>query len=131
MDCRTGGHFKIHVNILKNIEISIKINFYLAINRHNEAVQAIAFNPVTHVLLSCAVTDFGLWSNDQKSVPKTKVNSRITCCSWTLDGQFMALGFFSGLVQIRDKSGAEKIKIERPDAANSPIWSLEWSPNRY
>jgi intraflagellar transport protein 122 len=63
-------------------------------------------------------------------VPKTKVNSRITCCSWTLDGQFMALGYFSGIVQIRDKNGQEKIKIERPDAANTPIWSIEWSPNR-
>lgn len=82
------------------------------------------------MLLSCAVTDFGLWSNDQKAVPKTKVNSRITCCSWTHDGQFMALGFFNGIVQIRDKNGQEKLKIERPDAQNTPIWSLDWSPFR-
>jgi intraflagellar transport protein 122 len=42
----------------------------------------------------------------------------------------MALGFFNGVIQIRDKNGEEKIKIERPDAQNSPIWSVEWTPNR-
>jgi len=97
---------------------------------HNEAVQALAFNPVSNVLLTCAITDFGLWSFKDKSVPKTKVSSRITCCSWTTDGQFMALGFFNGIVSIRDKSGDEKLKIERPDASNSPIWSVDWSPNK-
>lgn len=85
---------------------------------------------MTHVLLTCAISDFGLWSFKDKSVPKTKVGSRITCCSWTNDGQFMALGFFNGTIQIRDKNGEEKLKIERPEAANSPVWSLEWSPTK-
>jgi intraflagellar transport protein 122 len=85
---------------------------------------------VTNVLLTCAITDFGLWSFKDKSVPKTKVSSRITCCAWTNDGQFMALGFFNGLIQIRDKNGEEKLKIERPEAANSPVWSLEWNPSK-
>jgi len=82
------------------------------------------------VLLTCAITDFGLWSFKDKSVPKTKVSSRITCCSWTNDGQFMALGFFNGIIQIRDKNGEEKLKIERPEASNSPVWSLEWNPSK-
>jgi intraflagellar transport protein 122 len=42
----------------------------------------------------------------------------------------MALGFFNGIVQIRDSNGVEKLKIERPEAANTPIWSLEWNPNK-
>ena len=42
----------------------------------------------------------------------------------------MALGFFNGLIQIRDKNGEEKLKIERPEAANSPVWSLEWNPSK-
>jgi len=42
----------------------------------------------------------------------------------------MALGFFNGTVQIRDKNGEEKIKIERPDASSSPIWSIEWCPSK-
>jgi intraflagellar transport protein 122 len=42
----------------------------------------------------------------------------------------MALGFFNGIIQIRDKNGEEKLKIERPEAANSPIWSLEWNPSK-
>ena len=29
------------------------------------------------------------------------------------------------------QSGEEKVKIERPNAASSPIWSLQWNPSRY
>ena len=97
---------------------------------HNESIQALAFNPATNVLLTCALSDFGLWSFKDKSVPKTKVPAKITACAWTNDGQFMALGFFSGTVQIRDRNGEEKLKIERPDAANSPVWCVQWSPSK-
>lgn len=45
----------------------------------------------------------GLWSPEQKNVSKHKVNSRITCCSWTNDGQYLALGLYNGLVSIRNK----------------------------
>lgn len=95
---------------------------------HNDCIQCLAFNPITNVLISCACTDFGFWSNEQRSVNKTKVQSRITCCSWTNDGQFIALGFFNGQVQIRDKNGIEKFKLERAET-NIPVWSLEWSPS--
>ncbi|CAF0800008.1 unnamed protein product [Brachionus calyciflorus] len=98
--------------------------------QHNEAIQALAFNPITSVLITCAITDFGLWSSKEKFVPKTKVNSRITSCAWTSDGLFMALGFFNGTVQIRDKNGEEKLKIERPDAANTPVWCVEWTKTK-
>ncbi|KAK3103245.1 hypothetical protein FSP39_017787 [Pinctada imbricata] len=97
---------------------------------HNDAIQCLAYNPVTHQLASCAVSDFGLWSPEQKNVSKHKVNSRITCCSWTNDGQYLALGLYNGLVSIRNKSGEEKVKIERPNAATSPVWSLQWNPSR-
>lgn len=96
---------------------------------HNDAIQCLAYNPVTQRLLSCAVTDFGLWSPEQKRVDKTKVNSRITCCSWTNDGLYMALGLFNGTVCIRNKNGEEKVRIERPDANNSPIWCVAWCPS--
>ncbi|XP_061187801.1 intraflagellar transport protein 122 homolog isoform X4 [Saccostrea echinata] len=97
---------------------------------HNDAIQCLAYNPVTHQLASCAVSDFGLWSPEQKNVSKHKVNSRITCCSWTNDGQYLALGLYNGLVSIRNKGGEEKVKIERPNAATSPVWSLQWNPSR-
>lgn len=97
---------------------------------HNDAIQCLAYNPVTHQLASCAVSDFGLWSPEQKNVSKHKVNSRITCCSWTNDGQYLALGLYNGLISIRNKGGEEKVKIERPYAAGSPVWSLEWNPSR-
>ncbi|RUS86065.1 hypothetical protein EGW08_006158 [Elysia chlorotica] len=97
---------------------------------HNEAIQSLAYNPVTHQLASCAVTDFGLWSPEQKSVSKHKVSSRITCCSWTNDGQYLALGLYNGFVSIRNKAGEEKVKIERPQANIAPVWSVSWNPNK-
>ncbi|XP_050760954.1 intraflagellar transport protein 122 homolog isoform X7 [Gymnogyps californianus] len=72
----------------------------------------------------------GLWSPEQKSVSKHKTSSKITCCSWTNDGQYLALGMFNGIVSIRNKNGEEKVKIERTGGASSPIWSICWNPSR-
>ncbi|GAB1599701.1 intraflagellar transport protein 122 homolog [Argonauta hians] len=96
---------------------------------HSDAIQCLAYNPVTHRLLSCAVTDFGLWGPTEKRVDKTKINSRITSASWSNDGLFMALGLFSGVVSIRSTTGEQKIQIERPDASSNPIWSIAWNPS--
>uniref|UniRef100_H3DKP0 Intraflagellar transport protein 122 homolog n=1 Tax=Tetraodon nigroviridis TaxID=99883 RepID=H3DKP0_TETNG len=96
---------------------------------HNDSIQSLAYNPVTQQLASCTCSDFGLWSPDQKSVSKHKVSSRITCCGWTNDGQYLALGMMNGVVSIRNKNGEEKVKIERPGA--SPIWSIAWNPSNY
>ncbi|XP_065741259.1 intraflagellar transport protein 122 homolog isoform X6 [Phocoena phocoena] len=72
----------------------------------------------------------GLWSPEQKSVSKHKSSSKITCCSWTNDGQYLALGMFSGVISIRNRNGEEKVKIERPGGSLSPLWSICWSPSR-
>ena len=80
---------------------------------HNDALQCLAYNPVSHQLASCAHSDFGLWSAEQKSVQKQKVPARVNCCSWTNDGQYIALGLGNGIVSIRSKSGEEKLRIER------------------
>ncbi|XP_013396252.1 intraflagellar transport protein 122 homolog isoform X2 [Lingula anatina] len=98
--------------------------------QHNDAIQCLAYNPLTHQLASCAQTDFGLWSPEQKSVSKHKVGSRITCCGWTNDGQYFAIGMYNGVISIRNKTGEDKVKIERPGAAMSPVWSLEWNPSK-
>ena len=95
---------------------------------HNATVQALAYNPVTHSLVSCTSEDFGLWSPEQKSVKKNKVAAKICCCDWTSDGQFLALGLFNGQISLRDKDGEEKTVIERPSGA--PIWCLKWQPNK-
>eukprot|EP00735_Rhodelphis_limneticus_P013896 TRINITY_DN7858_c0_g1::TRINITY_DN7858_c0_g1_i1::g.23657::m.23657 TRINITY_DN7858_c0_g1::TRINITY_DN7858_c0_g1_i1::g.23657 ORF type:complete len:1206 (-),score=375.70,sp/A8WGF4/IF122_XENTR/55.15/0.0,WD40/PF00400.27/1e+02,WD40/PF00400.27/1.8e-10,WD40/PF00400.27/5.9e+02,WD40/PF00400.27/14,WD40/PF00400.27/0.33,WD40/PF00400.27/13,WD40/PF00400.27/0.039,WD40/PF00400.27/1.9e+02,Coatomer_WDAD/PF04053.9/43,Coatomer_WDAD/PF04053.9/56,Coatomer_WDAD/PF04053.9/70,Coatomer_WDAD/PF04053.9/0.32,Coatomer_WDAD/PF040 len=93
---------------------------------HNDAIQYLAYNPVTQQLASVTHTDFGLWSPEQKSVSKHKVSSRILCASWTNDGQYLALGMFNGQVGIRDKNGQEKVLIPR----NAPVWTLAWNPSR-
>ncbi|XP_039234403.1 intraflagellar transport protein 122 homolog isoform X3 [Pipra filicauda] len=98
---------------------------------HNDSIQCISYNPLTHQLASCSSGDFGLWSPEQKSVSKHKTSCRITCCSWTNDGQYLALGMFNGIVSIRNKNGDEKVKIERPGGSSSPIWSICWNPSRW
>ncbi|KAL2300007.1 hypothetical protein Nmel_012863, partial [Mimus melanotis] len=97
---------------------------------HNDSIQCVSYNPLTHQLASCSSGDFGLWSPEQKSVSKHKTSSKITCCSWTNDGQYLALGMFNGIVSIRNKNGDEKVKIERPGGSSSPIWSICWNPSR-
>ncbi|KAI9343877.1 WD40-repeat-containing domain protein [Zopfochytrium polystomum] len=92
---------------------------------HSDSIQAISHNPVTGQVVSCTTADFGLWSSEQKTVTKHKVSSRILTVSWTGDGQFFALGLFSGIISIRNRLGEEKIRIER---GTSPVWSLQWSP---
>jgi len=93
---------------------------------HNEAIQCLAYNPVTASLVSATATDFGLWSPEQKAVAKHKVTSRITCLAWTNDGTCLALGHFSGHISLRDKDGGEHLVIER----DAPIWSISWNPTR-
>ncbi|RDD42914.1 Intraflagellar transport protein 122-like protein [Trichoplax sp. H2] len=95
---------------------------------HNDAIQCLSYNPVTNQLTSCAITDFGLWSPEQKSVSKHRCNSRITCCGWTNDGQYLALGLHNGNISIRNKLGEEKVKIDRPNSP--PVWCLSWNPNK-
>uniref|UniRef100_A0A2K6GBH6 Intraflagellar transport protein 122 homolog n=1 Tax=Propithecus coquereli TaxID=379532 RepID=A0A2K6GBH6_PROCO len=96
---------------------------------HNDSIQCVSYNPVTHQLASCSSSDFGLWSHEQKSVSKHKASSKITCCSWTNDGQYLALGMFNGIISIRNKNGEEKVKIERPGGSLSPVWSISWNPS--
>ncbi|XP_049437469.1 intraflagellar transport protein 122 homolog isoform X1 [Epinephelus fuscoguttatus] len=97
---------------------------------HNDSIQCVAYNPVTHQLASCSSGDFGLWSPEQKSVNKHKVSSKITCCGWTNDGQYLALGMMNGVVSIRNKNGEEKVKIERPGGSSSSILSIAWNPSK-
>ncbi|XP_036188151.1 intraflagellar transport protein 122 homolog isoform X7 [Myotis myotis] len=96
---------------------------------HNDSIQSVSYNPATHQLASCSSNDFGLWSPEQKSVSKHKSSSKITCCSWTNDGQYLALGMFNGIISLRNKNGEEKVKIERPGGSLSPIWSICWNPS--
>jgi intraflagellar transport protein 122 len=91
---------------------------------HADSIQALAYNPVTPHLASCSAVDFGLWTPTQKSVTKHKVPAKILCCSWTADGQHLALGMANGGVSIRDVAGAEKALIERSE----PVFAVSFSP---
>lgn len=70
---------------------------------HSDAVQCLAYNPLSHQLASCAVSDFAFWTAEQKAVQKYKVTSRINSCSWTSDGQYLALAHGNGVISIRNK----------------------------
>ncbi|EDQ88458.1 uncharacterized protein MONBRDRAFT_26180 [Monosiga brevicollis MX1] len=95
---------------------------------HNDPIQALAFNPVSGILVSCAATDFAFWSADDKSVEKIRLNNtRICSCSWTNDGEYVALGLFNGNISIRNTKGVEKVNIARPNAG--PAWTLQWNPS--
>uniref|UniRef100_A0A095BX64 Intraflagellar transport protein 122 homolog n=1 Tax=Schistosoma haematobium TaxID=6185 RepID=A0A095BX64_SCHHA len=85
---------------------------------HNESIQCLEFNPVTVLLASTGSTDFGFWTMDQKSVVKTKILARPTCCSWKSDGQLLAIGLYNGVISIRNKETEEVVKIERTDNHN-------------
>ena len=93
--------------------------------QHNEAIQSVCYNPVTSHLISCTSIDFGIWSPEQKSVIKHKVSNKITCSSWTKDGQYAALGFYSGQISIRalkggKHSGADNILAIRTTSLKLP-----------
>lgn len=70
---------------------------------HSDAIQCLAYNPLSHQLASCALSDFAFWSTDQKAVQKHKVSSRINTCAWTNDGQYLALGMGNGTISIRSR----------------------------
>ncbi|CAH8492943.1 unnamed protein product [Schistosoma mattheei] len=95
---------------------------------HNESIQCLEFNPVTVLLASTGSTDFGFWTMDQKSVVKTKISARPTCCSWKSDGQLLAIGLYNGVISIRNKETEEVVKIER--TGNPIIWHLKWNPSK-
>ncbi|XP_014288077.1 intraflagellar transport protein 122 homolog isoform X2 [Halyomorpha halys] len=95
---------------------------------HNDAVQCLEFNPVSPLLASCSSNELNLWSPEVKSVGRHKIPTRVLSCSWSEDGQLLALGLISGIVSIRGRNGEEKIKIERPTKA--AIWALAWSRNK-
>ncbi|KAI6231946.1 hypothetical protein M3Y95_00435200 [Aphelenchoides besseyi] len=96
---------------------------------HSDAVQCLAFSPVSMTLLSCSMSDFGIWGQNEKNVSKQKVNSRCTCCAWSNDGQYYAIGMWDGSVSVRaitSGSTAEEVgHIERP--GSEPVWSLSFA----
>ncbi|XP_065343413.1 intraflagellar transport protein 122 homolog [Cloeon dipterum] len=95
---------------------------------HSDAIQCLAYNPISHQLASCAISDFGLWAPQQKAVQKHKSNARINACAWSNDGQILALGLASGCISLRSKTGEEKSRLERPGLFQSPIWGLAFNP---
>ncbi|XP_045784631.1 intraflagellar transport protein 122 homolog [Maniola jurtina] len=90
---------------------------------HSDAIQCLAYNPVTYHLASCALSDFAFWSADVKAVQKYRVPGRITCCSWEPSGQHLAIGLANGGVSVRSKLGDEIQRIVR----DAPVWAVAFS----
>ncbi|XP_037937685.1 intraflagellar transport protein 122 homolog [Teleopsis dalmanni] len=95
---------------------------------HGDAVQCMSFNPVSHHLASCSNSDFAFWSTDQKGVQKYKISSRVNACCWTNDGQYLVLGLSNGTISIRNKSGEEKGRIDRPGGPKSTVFGVQCCP---
>ncbi|EFO20869.2 WD repeat domain 10 [Loa loa] len=96
---------------------------------HNEAIQCLAFSPATSFLLSCAISDFGIWTQLEKSVSKQRISSRCVCCAWSCDGQLYAIGMFDGTVSLRSATNSVEIKkIERP--SGEPVWAIAFGAAR-
>jgi intraflagellar transport protein 122 len=93
---------------------------------HTNSIQCLAFNPVSHELACCSQGEYSIWSPDSNDVGKIKVTSKILCCSWTNDGQHLALGHFDGKISIRNKLNKEVMVIQR----KAPIWCMSWNPSR-
>ena len=49
-------------------------------------------------------TIVGLWSPEQKSMTKSKILAKACCCCWTNDGQYFAVGHYSGVITIWTKA---------------------------
>ncbi|KAI5069141.1 hypothetical protein GOP47_0015442 [Adiantum capillus-veneris] len=96
---------------------------------HNDPVQCLAYNPVTQQLASGTSNDFGIWSPEQKSVYKRKA-SKVLSISWSADGQYLALGMYTGRVSLCNRSGVEQMRIERSapllDAGIAPFLSTTY-----
>lgn len=98
-------------------------NSILKYSHKNASIQALAYNPVTHQLVSCTERDFGMWAPENRTVRKKPVPSKILCAAWSRDGQALALGMLSGAVSVRDAEGVEQYIITR----GGPVWSLDFS----
>eukprot|EP00040_Diaphanoeca_grandis_P002902 m.23057 g.23057 ORF g.23057 m.23057 type:complete len:1216 (-) comp14047_c1_seq1:211-3858(-) len=102
---------------------------------HQDSIQCLSFNPVTHQLASCTQGDFGFWSAESKAVSKYQIKSKITCASWTNDGRYIALGLYNGNISIRDRTGDERVIINRAskdkekNLSPAPVWSVTWNPS--
>lgn len=40
------------------------------------------------------------------------------------------LGLAAGAVSIRNKTGEERVRVERPGGSDAPVWALAFSPGK-
>ncbi|KAL0221862.1 hypothetical protein RCL1_001716 [Eukaryota sp. TZLM3-RCL] len=106
--------------ILYNQDLSPSFRYH-----HDSSIQALIFSPTSDVLVSCSNTDFGIYTPDCRSVPKTPLPSKPFCAAFSPDGHLFAIGLSSGVVTIRDAQGTETASI----SLSSPISSLVFSPH--
>ncbi|GMS95607.1 hypothetical protein PENTCL1PPCAC_17781 [Pristionchus entomophagus] len=98
---------------------------------HSDAIQCLAFHPLSVILLSCALTDYAHWSESDKNVNKQKVPGRITSCGWSRKGDHFAVALYDGRILLKTfdpsdlpnfNASETTIMIERPGM--EPISSI-------
>ncbi|VDM79710.1 unnamed protein product, partial [Strongylus vulgaris] len=96
----------------QNCWLSLHNGFFFS--SHSDAIQCLAFSPVTSILLSCAMGDFGLWSSDEKNVQKQRINGRCSSCAWNRDGSLFAIGTHDGFVHIKKAGNIVRLPLPYP-----------------
>ena len=70
-------------------EENVSLSVSLFLMRVHMCCAQVCYNAATDQLASCTASDFGLWSKEQSSVAKHKVQSRILSACWSNDGKFL------------------------------------------
>ena len=101
---------------------------------HDGPIQCLAYKPnpknLNHnILVTCASTDYSIWNASTSAVHKAAVNNRITCMDWHSSGDFLAFGFSSGRISVRNGNSEDLRECYRFDrGSNSSIVKVCFRP---
>lgn len=100
---------------------------------HDDAISCLAYKPNPtgnqhDILITCASYDYSVWNSSTSNVQKSQVNSGITSCSWHDSGEYLAFGFQSGKISIRNGNTEDLKELYRFDRFKGSILKLAFRP---
>jgi peroxin-7 len=116
-----------------------KLTCLLSLSGHESLVHTAAWNPKTSSVLLSAGSDrtFKLWDVNSCTINAVPLfssgvcESDVTCCDWNKDDENMfALGYGSGLIELRDFRFLRDKPVQRIESAHSlPVKRIKFSPH--